>query len=279
MSRFGRAGQVAVALGWTVVVLVPFLSIVLLSFRTEDGIYLHPLGLSGGFQPSNYSDAWVGPPGGVPLYRFLINSMLAVAVCLGTGLSAGTVAAYRISRLDRTMRHRWRKVFLFCALVPLVVLVLPLFLAIDRLGLLNSAAVLGVIYGVLSTPTIVLILESYFEGFPMELHDAARIDGLSGAMAFVRIVVPLSRGAIISVSMLVLIFVWSEAQLGVVFLGSPTSRTVAVGLLGFVGMYQSNTAAMFAGLTAAMVPVVVLYLIFHRHVMSGVTIGGTVRAS
>jgi ABC-type glycerol-3-phosphate transport system permease component len=164
------------------------------------------------------------------------------------------------------------------ALVPIVVLILPLFLAADRLGLLDSAVVLGVLYGALSLPTIILILESYFEGFPMELTEAARLDGLSSPMAFVRIVLPLSRGAMVSVSMLVLIFVWSEAQLGVVLLGSPTSRTVAVGMLGFVSMYSSNTAAMFAGLSVAMIPILALYFAFNRQVMSSVTIGGTIRS-
>ena len=214
----------------------------------------------------------------MPLYRYLLNSAIAAAVCIVVGLAAGSTAAFRISRLDGRGRQRWRRIFLMGALVPIVVLILPLFLAADRLGLLDSAVVLGVLYGALSLPTIILILESYFEGFPMELTEAARLDGLSSPMAFIRIVLPLSRGAMVSVSMLVLIFVWSEAQLGVVLLGSPTSRTVAVGMLGFVSMYSSNTAAMFAGLSVAMIPILALYFAFNRQVMSSVTIGGTIRS-
>jgi raffinose/stachyose/melibiose transport system permease protein len=277
VSRTGKAAQLTVSVAWTLVVLVPFLSITLLSFRTQTGIYLHPLGTGGGFQFSNYSEAWSGPPGGEPLYRFLLNSIIAAAICITVGLGAGAIAAYHISRLGRHARQRWRKVFLVGALVPIVVLMLPLFLAADHLGLLNSAAVLGVLYGALSVPTIVLILESYFEGFPMDLADAARVDGLSGPMAFVRIVLPLSVGALVSVALLVLIFVWSEAQLGLALLGSPGSRTVAVGMLGFVGMYQSNTGAMFAGLSVAMIPVLALYIVFRRRVVTSVTISGTTR--
>jgi ABC-type glycerol-3-phosphate transport system permease component len=278
MSRSGRLAQLIIAVAWSLVALIPFLSIALLSFRTQAGIYLNPFGVKGGFDPSNYSVAWNGPVGGVPLYRYLLNSAIAAAVCIFVGLAAGSTAAFRISRLDGRQRQRWRRIFLMGALVPIVVLILPLFLAADRLGLLNSALVLGVLYGALSLPTIILILESYFEGFPMELTEAARLDGLSSPMAFLRIVLPLSRGAMVSVSMLVLIFVWSEAQLGVVLLGSPTSRTVAVGMLGFVSMYSSNTAAMFAGLSVAVIPIMALYFAFNKQVMSGVTIGGTIRS-
>jgi ABC-type glycerol-3-phosphate transport system permease component len=278
MTRIGRLVQLAIAIAWSLVVLIPFLSIVLLSFRTQTGIYLSPFGIKGGFAPSNYSVAWNGPAGGVPLYQFLLNSVIAAAVCILVGLGAGSTAAFRIARMDGRSRQRWRRVFLLGALVPVVVLLLPIFVAANRLGLLNSAIVLGVLYGALSLPTIILMLESYFEGFPVELTEAARIDGLSSPMTFLRIVVPLSRGALVSVSMLVLIFVWSEAQLGVVLLGSPASRTVAVGMLGFVGMYSSNTAAMFAGLSVAVLPILVLYIAFNKQVMSSVTIGGTIRS-
>ena len=277
MRFVGRTVQLIVALGWTLVVVVPFLSLVLLSFRSQVGIYLHPLGLTGQLYPSNFSTAWDGPPGGEPLYRFMLNSVVAAAVCLIIGLGAGAPAAYQISRLNARGRQRWRTVFLLGALVPIVVLVLPLFIAADELNLVDSTLVLGILYGALSIPAIVLILEAFFEGFPMELTDAARIDGLSGSMAFVRLVLPLSRAALIAVSMLVLVFVWSEAQLGVAFLGTPASRTVAVGMLGFVSMYQSNTPAIFAGLTIAMIPVMALYFIFHKQTMTSVTIGGTIR--
>ena len=278
MTRTRRLAQLAVAIAWSLVVLIPFLSIALLSFRTQTAIYLSPFGIKGGFDPSNYSTAWNGPSGGVPLYRYLLNSLIAAAVCILVGLGAGSTAAFRISRMDGRGRQRWRRIFLIGALVPIVVLILPLFMAADRLGLLDSAAVLGVVYGALSLPTIILILESYFEGFPMELTEAARLDGLSNPMAFLRIVLPLSRGALVSVSMLVLIFVWSEAQLGVVLLGAPTSQTVAVGMLGFVSMYSSNTAAMFAGLSVAVIPILGLYIAFNKQVMSSVTIGGTMRS-
>jgi raffinose/stachyose/melibiose transport system permease protein len=127
------------------------------------------------------------------------------------------------------------------------------------------------------TPPTVLLLEAFFEGFPRELTDAARVDGMSGIMAFIKIVLRLSLGALITVSLLGVLFVWSEAQLGVAFLGSSGSRTVAVGMLGFVGLYSSNTGALFAGLTLSMVPIVVLYVVFRRHVAAGVTLSGTIR--
>jgi raffinose/stachyose/melibiose transport system permease protein len=103
--------------------------------------------------------------------------------------------------------------------------------------------------------------------------ESAKVDGLGEFAALVRVVLPLSRGGFLSVSLLGLIFVWSEVQFAVVVLTRPQNRTLSVGLLSFQGQFVSNQAAFFAGLVIATLPIVVVFLIFQRHVTNGITLG------
>jgi ABC-type glycerol-3-phosphate transport system permease component len=130
---------------------------------------------------------------------------------------------------------------------------------------------------VLALPTTVLVLNAYFVDFPRELVEAAYIDGLGDLAVFMRVVIPLSKGAITAVSLLLAIWVWSETQLAIVLLQDSGSQTAAVGILGFQGQFTTNLGALFAGLTIIAIPVVALYLVFHRYITKGIALGGVFR--
>ena len=122
-----------------------------------------------------------------------------------------------------------------------------------------------------------LILHSFYLGFPGELREAASLDGLGPVQTFVRIVLPLSKGPIVAVGMVNGFFVWGETQLAIVLLQDPESRTIPVGLLDFQGQFSANTGAIFAGLTMATIPLIALYLVFNRSIAKGVALGGVFR--
>ena len=122
-----------------------------------------------------------------------------------------------------------------------------------------------------------LVLSAFFSDFPVELVEAAQIDGLSDFSAFRRVVLPLSRGALAAVGLLEVIGAWGETQLAFVLLQDSASQTVAIGVLGFQGRYISQLGPLFAGLTLAAVPVIILYLIFHRFITKGIALGGVFR--
>jgi ABC-type glycerol-3-phosphate transport system permease component len=135
----------------------------------------------------------------------------------------------------------------------------------------------GITYGVIVLPTTVLIMHSFFVDFPKELVEAASLDGLGPVGTFVRIVLPLSKGAVFAVSLLALVFIWGESQLGIVLLQTTNEKSVAVGLLGFRGQWTAELGPIFAGLALSSIPIVVIYLLFNRYITKGIALGGVFR--
>jgi ABC-type glycerol-3-phosphate transport system permease component len=276
-GRLGRGLVQALLVAWTVFVLVPFVLIVLLAFRSNADIFAYPLGLGGDVITDNFARAWEGPVGGSGLAVYFANSAVIAAATLATTLLAGLPAAFFSTRLSPRLRTWFVRVFLMAAVVPFVLLVIPYFQVFNSSGLINRPVVVGITYGVLALPTTVLLLHSFFVDFPDELVEAAALDGLSPVGAFVRIVLPLSKGAVFAVSLLALVFVWGESQLGIVLLQTSSEQSIAVGMLGFRGQWTSELGPIFAGLSIASVPIIVIYLAFNKYITKGIALGGVFR--
>lgn len=275
--RFGRiVGQVPLIL-WTALTIVPFLLILAFSLRNNADLYSYPLGVGGSYHPENYAVAFAGPGDGAGMVAFFANTATAAVLALIVTLTVGSMAAFFATRLSPRYRSAFLAVFLVGQVVPFVLIIVPYFQVANDLSLLNQPAALGVVYGVLALPTTVLVLNSYYTDFPIELVEAATVDGLGEFSAYLRIVLPLSKGALTAVGMLTLVYVWGEAQLGIVMLQAAQSQTVSVGMLGFQGQFVSDLGPLFAGLSLATVPVIVLYLIFNRFITKGIALGGVFR--
>ena len=268
--------QIPLAL-WTLIVLAPFVMISLLSLRSNVDIYTHPLGVGGEYHPENLTSAWDGPLGSSGMRVFFTNTVLAAVTALVVNLVFGATGAYFATRLPPRLRDWYLRLFLLGTVVPFVLLLIPYYRAYSALGLVSSPLALGVAYGALGLPTTVLVLNAFFRDFPREITEAAAIDGLGDFAAYLRIVLPLSKGALTGVAMLLLVWVWSETQLGIVLLQDSESQTVAVGLLGFRTQFTSDLGSLFAGLTISMMPILVMYLFFSRFVAKGIALGGSFR--
>lgn len=262
---------------WTVIVTVPFVLISLLAFRPQRDIFAYPLGIGGSFTLDNFAAAWNGPIGGVGLASYFGNSATIAVAALVTNLVAGSPAAYFATKLPRRARTWFVRLFLIATVIPLVLLVVPYYQLFDSIGFVSSPVILGVAYGVIAMPTTVLVLHAFFSEFPVELIEASELDGLGMMGSFLRVVLPLSRGAIVAVSLLALVFVWGESQLGIALLQDPETQSVPVGLLGFRGQFAIQLGPIFAGLALATVPIIVVYLIFNRFISKGIALGGVFR--
>jgi raffinose/stachyose/melibiose transport system permease protein len=260
-------------LAWTAITVVPFLSMLLLSLHPTNDIYAHPLGLGGRWQLSNYTAAWRGVVGGAPLSTYIVNSLLVALCSLAIGVTCGSLAGYGLARATRGLSNVVSRIMVLALSVPLVVALIPTFELLGRYRLLNSVLGVSLVYAAFMTPTIALIMRSVFAAVPRELLEAAKIDGYGELAALLRVVLPISKGGFISVSLLGLIFVWSEVQFAVVLLTRPQNRTLSVGLLSFQGQFVSDQGAFFAGLVIATFPIVILFLFFQRYVTSGITLG------
>jgi ABC-type glycerol-3-phosphate transport system permease component len=265
----------ALLIGWTVVGVGPFVLSVLLALRSGSLLeYTDPVGVGGPYHPDNFRQAWDGPVGSEGMATFMVNSLTVAAVTLAVAVVVGTLAAYFVSHLGERVHAIVLWVCLACNVVPFVLLMIPFYRIYDALGLLNSPVALGFGYGALALPTTILVMQAYFADFPQELAEAAAIDGSGEFRTFFRIVLPLSKAAVVAVALLTLVFVWGEAQLGAVVLQDPAAKTVSVGALGFAGQWGTGLGPVFAALSIATVPLVVIYLIFNRFISKGIALGG-----
>lgn len=262
---------------WTFITVVPFVFIGLLAFRSQRDIYAYPLGVGGDFIVDNFVTAWEGPAGGEGLATYFLNTLIVAIAGLIVNLGAGLPAAYFSTLLSPRARQMFLGVFLAGTIIPIILLVVPYFQIFDTLSIVSNPIAVGIAYGVLSLPTTVIVLHAFFIDFPAELTEAAAIDGLSHFHAFYRIVVPLSLGPMVGVGLLALVFMWGEAQLGIVLLQAADSQTVPVGLLGFRGMFYAQLGPIFAGLALASIPIIVVYLFLNKHISKGIALGGVFR--
>jgi raffinose/stachyose/melibiose transport system permease protein len=259
---------------WALLGLLPFAVMILGSVKTTAMIYADPFGLPGVPRFANFLTAWMGPAGGEPLGRYFLNSALVAVMSLGLGVGSGTLAAYGLARSPR----RWTTVlhgsFVVLLTVPIAVTLVPLFVLSGTLGLRNSIVGLALVYSAYLVPTTAILMRSYFAGFPTDLLDAARIDGCSELRSLWHVVLPLANGALISVTIVGFLWVWSELFYAVALVNAPGSKTLPVGLLLFQGQYFTDRGAQFAGLLMATLPVVALYAVFQRRITQGFALGG-----
>lgn len=272
-----RVGIQIPLVGWTLLTVVPFVLIILLSFRSNADQFAHPLGVGGEYQVENYQRAWQGEAGSAGMADYFTNTVLAAITALIISLAVGSTAAYFATKMTPRARRWFLRAFLLSSVVPFVLILIPYYQAYNALGILNSPTALGVIYGVLALPTTVLVLHAYYSDFPAELVDAAAVDGLGEFGVYFRMVLPLSKAPLSAVGIVTLVYVWGEAQIGIVLLQQPQDQTVAVGMLSFQGQFTSELGPLFAGLSIATIPVILLYLVFNRFISKGIALGGVFR--
>lgn len=274
MRIFSRGiGQLALLL-WTLFSFLPFVLILLLSVRDKTAIFSDPLGLGGSIHLENYASAWVGPTGSSGMGTFLLNSVTTAFMAVLTNFLLGATSAYFITGLSERAQRWLLTLFLSGQVIPFVLYLVPYYQVFQRFGLIDDPVSLGIAYGVLQLPTTVLVLAAFFQDFPEEIREAAALDGLGGMQTFLRIVLPMSTGPIIGALLLMLVWVWNEAQLSIIILRSSIAQTVPIGLLGFQGQFSTDYGPLLAGLTIAVVPLFLLYLVFNKTLSRGVEIGG-----
>ena len=223
--------------------------------------------------PENFKEAWGGPPGGTGFSVYSKNSAIVVLVALPISGAVGAVAAYFTTLLSPSLRKKFMAIPLLATMLPSIVLLLPFFQIFNALGVLSSPAALGLLYAGLCLPVTILVLHAFFLEFPRELIEAAALDGLGPYRTFSKIVVRLSLAPLLAISLLNIIWVWGETQIGLV----PGSQTIPVGILTFQNALKANPGPIFAGLTLATIPLAVIYLVFHRVINRGITMGGVIR--
>jgi ABC-type glycerol-3-phosphate transport system permease component len=274
LGRMALGGAFLLLVLWAVAAIAPVAAALLSSLKNNTQLITQPLAWPDPILWDNYQRAWSGPPLGQPFHVFARNSVLATTVGLLVGLSTGTLAAYAVARHATPLFEVVNRYFVLLITVPPVVAWIPLFSLADALGMLSNPVALGVIYGALVAPVAAVLMRAYFSSFPLDLIEAARADGAGELVTFLRIVLPLSRGALIAVGLVQGIFLWNELGLAAVLLLDPASRTLPIGMTLFQGQAVVDRGAQFASLVMMVAPIVLLYFVFSRQITTGLRVGG-----
>lgn len=247
----------------------PLILMVLNSLRTTQDMAQRPLGLPLPPNFESYAKAWVT----ASFETYFLNSIV-VTVCsvlLSTGVSL--MAAYAFARTTSKTLKTLEGVFLSGLMLPVYLAILPLFYMLDAVRMTSNLLSLILIYGALGIPFSTFVLASFFRQLPIELDEAARLDGAGPFQTFWRIHLPLVRPAIATVVVFRFVPVWNDFFYPLILIRDQTKYTLPVGITRFFGEYQTDWATLFAGLTLATIPLVVLFLVATKQIVSGLTAG------
>jgi multiple sugar transport system permease protein len=203
---------------------------------------------------------------------FLNSLLVGLAVTMVT-LAAASLSAYALARLRLRWTQALLQVSVVCRMVPLIVLMVPLYVLFRRYGLLNSLSGIVVAEVGLLLPYAVLILVPYFSAFPSDLEDAARIDGCTRWQAFLRIVLPLSAPGLAACGVILFIISWHELLIPLILVSRPEFMTVPVILAGLVSDYFVFFTLMMAICLLGLLPTLFLVLALQKYVVRGLVTG------
>ena len=253
----------------TIGVVAPLLVALISSFKSTAEIMNEPFGLPTSLGLTNFAE--VLGQGNFAIY--FRNSVLVTLGSEAIILSLSAMAGYALGRYKFRLNGLLYMVILMGLMIPAKLLLVPLFLQLKQLNLLDNLWGLILVYAAGGIPAGVFIMTGFFRALPNQLEAAARIDGASDWTIFHRIMLPLVRPQLAIVAIYTAIPIWNDFLLPIVFISSPNLKTVPQGLSVFFGEYAVNMGALFAGLTLSALPLIALYLVLSEQFIKGLTAG------
>ncbi|SEG97371.1 raffinose/stachyose/melibiose transport system permease protein [Nonomuraea solani] len=254
---------------WLVIVIVPIYWIVITSFKSQSNYYAeNPLAPPGEPTLLNYRLVIESD-----FPRYFINSVIATLGAVVPAVLFSFMAAYAIVR-SRARFLRWtNSLFLMGLAIPLQATVIPIYLIIIKLGLYDTLMALILPSIAFAIPLSVLILANFIRDVPKELFDSMRIDGASEQVTLWRLAFPLTRPAVVTVTVYNSLQIWNGFLLPLILTQSPDKRTLPLALWSFQGQYSINVPAVLASVVLTTLPILILYVVGRRQLLSGLTAG------
>lgn len=253
----------------TIGVVLPLALALVSSFKSTAEIMNAPFGLPQSWSLANFTQVLDEGDFGI----YLRNSVLVTLGAELLILSASAMAGYALGRYRFRLNGPLYTLILMGLMIPSKLLLVPLFLQLKQMGLLDSLWGLILVYAAGGIPAGVFIMTGFFRALPQALESAARIDGASEWTIFHRIMLPLVRPQLAIVAIYTAIPIWNDFLLPIVFISSPERKTLPQGLSVFFGEHAVNMGALFAGLTVSALPLILLYLVLSEQFIKGLTAG------
>ena len=264
-SPFADAPVYLVALVLTAIVLVPIVFVVLGGFRTTGQIAADPVGLPDPWVADNYRSVITSEA----FWRQLGNSMIIAGIATFLVVAVSALAAYPLSRMEFRGREAIFTFFTFGLLFPLAVAALPLYLLLRQLGLIETLLGVALPEAAFGIPITIIILRPFMRAIPTELEDAAAMDGCGRLGFFLRVLLPLCRPALVTVTILSVIFSWNNFILPLLVLTDPDKWTLPLGVAQYSSEHSADTAAILAFTTLSMIPALLFFLAAERRIVGG----------
>jgi ABC-type glycerol-3-phosphate transport system permease component len=264
-----RALILAVAVAVLAVWAFPVLWALLTSFKTERDVLAYPPKVVFAPTLANYADVLFGSATILPN---LFSSLVVAGFTTVFTIIIAVPAAYALARLEFPAKRSTGFYVLATQMLPPIGLIIPYYLALQKLAALDTYSGLIVIYLTFSLPFAVWLMVSYFEDIPREMEEAALLDRAGRLRALWYVILPQVRGGIAVTTIFVFLNAWNEFLFAVV-LGGNRVRTVTVAMFNFISVEQTLWAKLAAGAVLAMLPVIVLGLVAQRHIVKGLTVG------
>ncbi|MDR2257609.1 MAG: carbohydrate ABC transporter permease [Treponema sp.] len=256
-------------IGYALLIFYPLFNMIVSSLKATREIFQNPFGLPRIPLFENYKTVWVDRGFG----RYFKNSFQVTALSMVFVILLGSMAAFGVSRYEYRLRTWVYMLFLSGIMLPLKAAIIPLFMIIKNLGLMDKQISIILIFLAMGLPSTVFILSGFMKTIPVDLEYAARIDGCNDWMIYRRIVMPITKSAIALVTIYNAVPIWNDFFFPLVFIQSDKFKTLPIGLSGFFGQYSTNWSLLFTGLSIAILPMLILYIFMSKYFIRGMTAG------
>lgn len=256
----------------TIVLLYPFVWNFLASFKSNTEFLTDPFSLPQQLHFDNYVRALVKSN----MADYFLNSIFLVVFSTALLIVFVVPISYVLTRFRFLGSKMILNIYMACIFIQATYIMVPLFLQVNSFGMLDNRVMLGVIYAVLQFPFGIFLLSGFLRSVPRDYEEAAKIDGCGNMGVLVRIITPLVRPGIVTVSMLSAMGFWNEYPLALVLIQSDSKKTLPVGLANLfeVQRYATDWSALFAALIIVLIPTIILFVIGQKQLLQGISAGG-----
>ncbi|WP_248305190.1 carbohydrate ABC transporter permease [Devosia sp. 1566] len=270
IATLGRDGLIQIILiANTFIMLAPIVIMMFSAFKTTPQIFASPFGIPDFTNLVNFSRIWTQ----TNFLQYLINSFVVTGASMALILTLGTMAAYALARYEFFGAGFILMFFIAGLTLPLKLAIIPLFMLMRDLGILNNQLSLIFVYTAMGLPTTIFIMTGFIRTLPNELEDAARMDGASEARIMWSIMLPLVRPAMVIAGIQNVVPIWNDFFFPLVFIQNDRLKTLPQGLTTFMGEYSTDYGVLYAGLTLSALPIIIIYIVLSRQFISGMTSG------
>jgi raffinose/stachyose/melibiose transport system permease protein len=254
---------------FALIVLLPLVWLLFSSLKTQADLTTNTWGPPKLWAFSNYAKAWTG----AKINVYLLNSIFVTILAIIITIITVTPIAFVLARY----KFKGKKIIYYIAIagmmIPIHSAIIPIYMMVGKWDMYNSLGALSLIYGAFRISISIFILESFMTAIPKELEESAFMDGCSIWKLFTKIIVPLSKDGIVTISVLTVLACWNELLVSMLLLNKPELKTLPIGLMGFITEFSSEYTQLAAGIMIAIIPSILFYIFAQENIEKGMIAG------